>query len=80
MGIFQRIRSLGRRSELDREIDAELQAHIAMRTEDNIAAGMKPREAERDARLRFGNATVMKERATAMAKPALTVFMSITPG
>ena len=36
-----------------------------MRTEDNIAAGMPPEEAQRDALLRFGNSTVVKERVTA---------------
>jgi predicted permease len=50
---------------MDREIDAELRAHLEMRIEDNVAAGMSPEEARRDALLRFGNPTVMKERATA---------------
>ena len=31
--------------------------------EDNLRAGMSPEEARRDAVLRFGNATVMRERA-----------------
>jgi len=66
MGIFRRIGSLFNRSALDREIEAELAAHICMRIEDNIAAGMSRREATRDARLRFGNATVTKERVAAM--------------
>jgi len=65
MGMFRRIRSLGRRSQLDREIKAELQAHIAMRTEHNLAAGMSPREAARDARVRFGNPTATQERVHA---------------
>jgi len=34
-----------------------------MRVEDNLAAGMSPDEARRDAKLRFGNAAVMRERA-----------------
>jgi macrolide transport system ATP-binding/permease protein len=65
MGLLRRIFSLSKRSALDREIDAELQAHIAMRTDDNIAAGMTPEEASRDARIRFGNQSAMKERITA---------------
>jgi putative ABC transport system permease protein len=36
-----------------------------MRTGDNVAAGMSPEAARRNARLRFGNPTVMKERVTA---------------
>jgi predicted permease len=62
---LRRSANLLRQSRVDREIDAELKAHIEMRTEDNLAAGMSPDEARRDARLRFGNATVMQERTTA---------------
>ena len=61
---LRRIANLFRQSRVDREIDAELKAHIEMRIEDNLAAGMSPEEARRDAQLRFGNATVMRERAT----------------
>jgi hypothetical protein len=62
---LRRSANLLRQSSVDREIDAELKAHIEMRTEDNLAAGMSPEEARRDAVLRFGNATVMQERRTA---------------
>src|ERR1700754_3483434 len=62
MNLLRRIAALLRRSSLDREIEDELQAHIAMRTEDNIADGMSPDAAARDARLRFGNPTVVRER------------------
>ena len=56
--------NLFRQSSVDREIDAELKAHIEMRTEDNLSAGMSPEAARRDALLRFGNASVMRERAS----------------
>ena len=56
--------NLFRQSSVDREIDAELKAHIEMRIEDNLAAGMSPEVARRDALLRFGNASVMRERAS----------------
>ncbi len=36
-----------------------------MRIDENIAAGMPPKHARRDALIRFGNPAVMKERATA---------------
>lgn len=62
MSLLRRIAALFRRSSLDSEIDEELQAHIAMRTDDNIAAGMSPEAAARDARLRFGNPTAARER------------------
>jgi hypothetical protein len=70
MSMFRRVitqlrrdANLFRRASVDREIEAELKAHIAMRTEDNLAAGMSPETARRDALLRFGNASVMRERA-----------------
>ena len=57
MAIIRRIGNLFRRRQVDREIAAELEAHIALRTDDNIAHGMSPEEARRDALLRFGNPT-----------------------
>ena len=59
---FRRILNLFSRSRLGQEIDDELQSHIEMRIADNLAAGMTPEEARRDALLRFGNPTLMKER------------------
>jgi predicted permease len=61
MAIFRRFRNLFRRSQLDREISDELQAHIDLRTDDNIARGMTPAGARREARLRFGNPTSTRE-------------------
>jgi predicted permease len=65
MAIIRRIANLFRRSRIDREIEAELQAHIALRMDDNLADGMTPNEARRDALLRFGNPTSTRERVTA---------------
>jgi putative ABC transport system permease protein len=62
MNLLRRVAALFRRSSIDREIDEELQAHLAMRAENNVAAGMSPEAAARDARLRFGNPTVTRER------------------
>src|SRR5947209_3661130 len=47
------------------DIDAELQSHIDLRTEENIAAGMTPAEARRDALVRFGNPVTTREQVTA---------------
>jgi macrolide transport system ATP-binding/permease protein len=66
MSMFRRISNLFSRSRVDREIGAELQLHIEMRTEDNLAAGMSPEEARRDALIRFGNPTATKEQVTGM--------------
>ena len=63
MAIMNRLINLFRRSRVDREIEAELQSHIEMRIEANIAAGMSRDEARRDALVRFGNRTSMRERA-----------------
>lgn len=65
MALFRRIANLFSRSRVDREIHRELTSHIEMRTDDNIAAGMSARDARRDALVRFGNPTVMKEKTTA---------------
>ncbi|HEV2289188.1 MAG TPA: ABC transporter permease [Candidatus Acidoferrales bacterium] len=65
MSILRRITNLFHRSKLDEEIDAELRSHIEMRTADNIAAGMSPKEARRQAVLRFGSRPAMKERVIA---------------
>jgi hypothetical protein len=42
MALFRRVLNFFGRNRLDREIDAELQAHIAMRIDDNVAGGMSP--------------------------------------
>jgi predicted permease len=63
MALLRRIGNLLRRSRLEREIDAELRAHLEMRIEDNIAAGMTPKDARRAALVRFGNPTATKEHA-----------------
>jgi hypothetical protein len=62
MSLFRRIGSLGFGSKDEREIVDQLDAHIQMRTADNIAAGMPPREARRNALVRFGNPTVIEEQ------------------
>jgi predicted permease len=65
MGIFRRIQALGKRSRLNREIEAEIQEHIRMRAEVNEAQGMSPERAALAARLRFGNPAVFNERVQA---------------
>jgi predicted permease len=75
MSLFRRISNLFWRSRMDREIDAEIKSHLQMRTEDNIASGMPPDQARRDALTRFGNPTVTKERV--MASDAALALESI---
>ncbi|HEY3707546.1 MAG TPA: ABC transporter permease [Terracidiphilus sp.] len=61
MAIIRRIANLFRRSRLDADIAAELEAHIEMRVEENIGRGMSSAEARREALVRFGNQTSTRE-------------------
>ena len=54
MSWFNRLSNVVRRRDLNAEIDEELQFHVEARTRDNIAAGMTPDDARRDALRRFG--------------------------
>src|ERR1700723_2424593 len=65
MSLLGRMRVLASRRSLEKEIKDELRAHIDMRTADNVAAGMPPEQAHREALLQFGNPAVMKERVVA---------------
>jgi putative ABC transport system permease protein len=65
MSFFKRIGNLMHRARVDREIDAELQAHIEMRIDENVERGMSPEEARRDALMRFGNPTATREHVAA---------------
>jgi putative ABC transport system permease protein len=59
--IWSRFRSLGRNRVLKEEIDEELRFHLDQRTAENIAGGMSPEEAAREARKRFGNFQSVRE-------------------
>jgi putative ABC transport system permease protein len=75
MPLLRRLFNLFQPSRVDREIADELDAHIQMRIDSNIAGGMSPAEARRDALLRFGNATSTRERvASADAALGLSSF------
>jgi predicted permease len=65
MALLRRILALGKRARLDREIEAELREHMQMCIDDNIAAGKSREQAEREARLRFGNPAATRERVAA---------------
>jgi putative ABC transport system permease protein len=61
MSWFNRLSNLVGRRDLNAEIDEELQFHIEARIADNIAAGMRPDEARRDALRRFGAAAAHRD-------------------
>jgi putative ABC transport system permease protein len=66
MSTLHRLANLLHRSRLDREIDAELRAHIDLRTEAHIAAGVDPAEARRKALVQFGSRAATQERVAAV--------------
>jgi putative ABC transport system permease protein len=53
--LFNRLRSLLRRGELDREMAEQMRLHIELQAQANERAGMSPEEALRAARLSFGS-------------------------
>ncbi len=54
-------KSLFRKRALDAQLDSELRFHIEKLTNDNIAAGMTPEEAGRQAVMEFGGREQIKE-------------------
>jgi predicted permease len=64
MGLFSRLRALFGRAELAREHDEELEFHLAMREQLNVEQGLGRDEARRDARVRFGSKSALRERMT----------------
>jgi putative ABC transport system permease protein len=58
-----RLRALTRGAAVDRELDEELRLHLDRLVEENLAAGMPPREARDAARRAFGPVTQITEDA-----------------
>ena len=56
-----RVKALAKRRRLDRDLEEELQFHLAMRAEKNRALGLGAEDARVAARRRFGNVTLVKE-------------------
>src|SRR5262245_17120126 len=56
------IRSLVRRSQVERELDEELRYHIERQARQNLQLGMSPEEAGESARRAFGGVEQAKER------------------
>jgi putative ABC transport system permease protein len=62
MAAWKKLRNLVRGQTHTHELDDEMQFHLEMRRQQNIDQGMTAEEAERDARARFGNRTLLRER------------------
>jgi len=62
MSWLARIRNAFRSNALSHDIDREMEFHLAERADELTASGMHPDEARREARRRFGNYSLLKER------------------
>lgn len=60
--LLHRTRSLFRRAQLDRELDAEMSSHLELAIEENLRRGLSPTEARHQALVRFGGSQQAKER------------------
>jgi putative ABC transport system permease protein len=63
--IVARLRGFLRSRSLDSDFNHELEAHLAMSTEDKIRRGMTPEDARREARLELGGLTQLREAGRA---------------
>jgi predicted permease len=59
---WRRLRSLGRRREVEAGLEDEIRFHIEQQTEKNLLAGMARDEARRQALIRFGGVEHVRER------------------
>ncbi len=65
----------GRRT-ISEDLAAEIQSNLELQTDDQLARGISPDEARTEARRRFGNPTLIKERARdAWCFPRLETFL-----
>lgn len=64
--LWSRISKLGKRKQLDRDLNDELAFHLAKREQQNREAGMDAEDARYAARRQLGNTTSLKERSRAM--------------
>ena len=62
MALFSRLRALFGRDKLAHEHDEELEFHLAMREQLNVEQGLGREEARRDARVRLGSKSGLRER------------------
>ncbi|MGH9826786.1 MAG: ABC transporter permease, partial [Blastocatellia bacterium] len=73
---IRRLRAFFRSGKLDRELDAEMAAHIDLAVEENLRRGMSSEEARRQALIRFGTAESARERhRDARSLPALDILL-----
>ena len=59
--LVARVIAFFKREAFDRELDNELEAHLCLLIEENIRRGLTPEQARREARLKLGNPTSLRE-------------------
>jgi hypothetical protein len=59
--LIKRLRTIFRRTRVERELDAELRFHLDMLAAQNVALGMSPQDARRAARQTFGGVEQVKD-------------------
>src|SRR5215471_20192237 len=60
--LLHRIRAFFRREQIDRDLDAEMSAHLEFAVEENLQRGLSSAEARRRAMVRFGGPQQAKEQ------------------
>ncbi len=72
---WNRLLAVFRPASLDADLDAEIASHVEAAIEENLARGMKPEEARRQALVRFGGVSrAMEEHREARGLPALDIL------
>ena len=66
MGVLGKLRGGLARGRRDAELREEIEAHIGLRRDSLVEAGLDPREAEWEARRMFGNPTALREESRDM--------------
>ena len=61
--LLRRLWMLMRGQQFDADLNEEMRLHVELREQEQIQAGLSPREARQVASRRFGNATVLKEKS-----------------
>lgn len=62
-GLWAKLRAVGRRDAIARELDDEMQAHLDLIADELISQGVDPTEARRQAARRFGHRPAARRRA-----------------
>jgi len=61
--LLRRLKMLGRHHQLDRDVEDEIRLHLQLREQELMGRGVSAAEARRASRIRFGNATRIREKS-----------------